>query len=282
MNYQELVLSKSPSLYFSYNNGTNADLVGTYSMFQNYTAGLNPTYDHIIKKHGIRSKKIGHNGASTYDHRTYSVNSTNNSVYYLHAEAWIYMTAIPTTDNIWIWTAEVRPTSNFLYPSYLRIGTPGNVVFRTENNTGGGDHVMSGVGILSTNTWNHVAVQYERGASTATKRIYINGVLDSEVTGINNGGVGSAMSEANYSNVTCYIDELAVWAGLTTTKPANFPTLADIQQRVNFPNTKTKWWDATTSQWLTSGDEQYWDGTQWISMQDKSYKYWNGTEWITL
>lgn len=284
MNYKELVLSKSPSIYIPYDDGTNVDIAGAV-LFQNITSDLNPLYDYTFKRMGARGKKIGQNGGGSYDSRLYrgSTSSLNGPVYYGHIEAWVYLPNTTYTDFVNVATAYARPTSSLLYPNQLAINTNRTIRWRTETNTGAQDHIMTSSGTVPMDVWTHIAVQIEyTSGSQGIKRIYINGILDSQISGSFGGGMTSIVAEAHYTQQTVWIDELAVWQGPTTTKPATFPTAADILQRATFPPTKTKWWDTATSSFITSADELYWNGTAWESMQDKTYQYWNGTSWVTL
>jgi hypothetical protein len=278
-SYYDLMISKTPSIYVPFNNGTDADVMGTITLWSNVTSQLNPSFDYQVKKHGIRSKKIGHLGNSTYDTREYAI-SSNGPCYYYHAEMWVYLTTTTSTDFTALAQTWARPTSSYSNNSTFRINSNRTLSWFTQTYTGAGDHTLTGTTVLPINQWIHVACQYE---STGLKKIFINGVLEASATGISTGGVAGIFQFCNQSSIgTIYFDEAAFWVTGTNTKPANFPTQAEILERATFPETKTKWWDATTSQWLKSGDEQYWNGTQWVSMQDKTYKYWNGSAWVTL
>lgn len=283
MNYSELVTSKTPQVYVSYDNGSSSPIIGQTSYTN--TSYLNPTFDTIFKKFGTRCKKAGQSGSGSYDVFYYNITGgqvyPSRVTYYFHQEFWIYFTTNPgnTTQIGGFSYANLSPAGTFTSTATSLISTALKVQFGTANNTGGESHTLTSNASIPIGQWVHIAMQYDYGI----KRIYINGVLDIELDTGFIGGVGSIYREPGSSaRVTTYFDELAIWANTTTTKPANFPTEADILQRVNFPKTKTKFWNATSGYWVESGDEKYWNGTQWVSMQELPYKVWNGTEWVAL
>lgn len=266
MNYNELVLSKSPNLYLAYDG--SATSTGSTAGLGIFNSGpLDPAYEYTIKKHGTKSKKVGHIGSGSYDWYDWNCPDNNSQVKHMHVECWVYITSLTGIKDIW--NCGVRPTTGIINASNIYINaTTSTIRFFTQSFTGTQDHTLTSTGTVPLNTWTHIACQVSGGS----KKIYINGVLDSQATAAA-GGVGSIMSEGSSYSTTTYLDGWALWYGTDTAAPANFPTQADILERVNFPSTKTKWWDATTVQWLKSGDEKYWNGTQWVSMQSLPYKY---------
>lgn len=286
MNYKELVLSKTPSIYVPYDDDTRLSL-GTDIINNTYEIQDTAQRNHILNTgtgaYGAKSKQVGHNGAGAYDYRSYVGTGINhsNDIYYLHWECWLKVSATTTsTTNLTVMSlyAGNGLWSSFGGPSVVHQANR-KITFRTNNEANNNDHTLTSVGTVPINTWTHIAVQYDYGV----KRIYINGVLDNEVNlGTTNVGTFPVYSDINSARVTTWFDEMAVWEGQTLTKPANFPTAADILQRATFPSTKTKWWNASALVWEKSYDERYWNGTQWISMQDLPYKYWNGSTWVTL
>jgi len=266
MNYKELVLSKSPDGYVNYDAGSATDLIGliptTYT-----TNDLNPVYDSTVKKHGVRSKKIGHLGLGVYDRINFTILGSEN---YWHLEGWVYLTAANTADFVEIFPFNVNET----YPCYTRILTSRKIRWYTQSPINGtGDNTLDSIATIPVGTWTHVAVQFYAGV----KKIFINGVLDNQVTVTSH--PLRKPSDILYTPVTTYFDEFCFWAKTSST---GMPTDADILQRATFPITKTKVWNATNGIWVQSGDEQYWNGTEWTSMQDLTYKVWNGTDWVTL
>ena len=280
MNYSELVVSKNPLVYVSYNDGTNIPSIGETHYI--YTSGLNPIYDYTAKQHGLRSKKIGHAGSGGYDYRTFSQQGMNGyqatKYYYHHQEFWIYFTIAPTSStNIGGYAyANVSPLGTYTTVAGSSISSARQILYVT----GGTGHSMTSVGTIPIGAWTHVALQFDNGV----KRIYINGVLDSTATVTTNDGVNAIWTEAgSNARVTTYIDEIAHWGGMNQgSPPANFPTAADILERATFPRTTTKVWSATNDFWIASGDERYWNGSAWISMQQMPYRVWNGTDWVQV
>lgn len=270
MNYQELVLTKLPSGYIPYNSNNQSDAIGTLASSY-VTVDLNPSFDYTQKQHGIRSKKIGHAGAGTYDSRRFD---TTNRYRYVHGECWVYIPTATLTDNIELmyWGSSYTGST---YDSHIRILSNRYIRFTTQS----GDLGLYDNNLLSStqvpfNTWTHISWQFINGV----KKIYINGVLNSTVT-VTPHVLARYIWEGSYAAQTVYMDEWMFWTGSTSSV---IPSESDILQRVNFPLTKTKWWDSTTSQWIRSGDERYWNGTQWISMQDMTYKCWNGSSWVII
>lgn len=281
MNYKELVISKTPSVYVTYDNGTPIQTIG--SNFFNSTAGSNPTYPYTAKKQGARSRLA--TGSANQDYRTYSAAGTNATIgvksYYWHGEFFIYLTGTGLSNATLILMLYSNGSGSGTYTSVSAINlvNPNKINFTTNNNTNTQPNTIQSNASIPNNQWVHIALQYDYGV----KRIYIDGILDIEVsTGLLD-GIPPIWSEAmTRSRVSTFTDEFACWNGFTTTRPANFPTAADILQRATFPITKTKWWDPATSQFLQSADELYWTGTAWESMQDQTYRYWNGTSFVTL
>lgn len=280
MNYSELVVSKNPLVYVSYNNGSSAASIGQDQYTS--TAYLNPVYDYTAKQHGLRSKKIGQSGSGSYDYKFYSAAGINGyqstKYYYHHQEFWIYFTAVPTSGtNIGGYSyANTSPLG-----TYTGMATSSILNTRKINYvTGGTGHSMTSVGVVPVGAWTHIALQFDNGV----KRIYINGVLDSTATVTTNDGVNAIWTEpGSTARVTTYIDEVAHWGGLYQgSKPSDFPTEADILERATFPRTTTKVWSATNGFWIASGDERYWNGSAWISMQQMPYRVWNGTDWVQV
>lgn len=270
MNYEELVLSKSPSAYISYNLNNQNDNIGTLSSTR-ITVDFNPSFDYVEKKHGIRSKKIGHAGTGMYDSRRFDL---ENRYSYVHGECWVYIPTTTLTDSIELmyWGSSYTGTT---FDSHVRVLTTRHVRFSTQSGDAGlFDNNLNSLTQIPFNTWTHVAWQFINGI----KNIYINGILDSTIT-VSSHNLARYIWEGSYAFQTCYIDEWAFWTGSNSSV---IPSSSDILQRVNFPSTKTKWWDSSTSQWVRSGDEKYWNGSSWISMQDKTYKHWNGSSWVTL
>jgi hypothetical protein len=271
MNYRQLVLSHNPTGYINYDTGTEVDLVGVLNA-TSYTTGLNPTYDHTAKAHGMRSKRIGSNGNGNYDSLRLSDGSRNS---YVYAEAWVYIPT-GTSPNFNIWQAG-GPTTPSTNSSYFGVTSDKRFFFYTSNGSLGGANVdtfQTAANIVPTGQWFHAGAKYDNGFKT----IYLNGVpiaTKSASATILNG----SMYNGSVSDLTVYIDEFVLYTGDSS---AIFPTDAQILARATFPRTKTKVWDATNGFWISSGDEQYWNGTQWVSMQDLPYKVWNGTGWVTV
>lgn len=273
MNYKQLVISNNPSGYISYDNGNNVPDVAVAGYTQIFT-GLNPTYGYTQKAMGMRSKLIGAAGSGTYDYvRMGSPGGTRKS--YIHAEAWVYIPTAPatgTTANIWAAGSGTNPSVN---PSTVFINDQRYVGWSTSNGSLAGPiNTIYSTSQIPVNTWTHIAVSYSNGP----KKIYINGVLDGSGTAPSY-ALNGTYYEGTFASYSIYVDEVATWA---VDSAAGLPTAAETLARATFPMTKTKWWDPTTSSWITSGDEQYWTGTEWISMQSMPYKYWNGSAWITL
>lgn len=279
MNYSELVTSKSPLVYVNYDGGTNYPSIG--QIYTNTTIQLNPVYDPTAKQHGLRSKRIGSSGSGNYDNKTYG--ETGITAYqsvkyhYWHQEFWVFLTATPTgATNIGgfgYWN--VNSTLSVMHTSQI-LSTTRQINF----GTGGTAHTMTSVNGVPVNAWTHIALQYDMGV----KRIYINGVLDSTATVTTADGCNGVWTEPGANaRVTTYFDEVAFWGGrVEGSKPANFPTEADILQRATFPRTSTKVWYAPGQFWIASGDERFWNGTQWVSMQQMTYRSWNGTDWVQV
>jgi hypothetical protein len=273
MNYKQLVISNNPSGYISYDGGNNIPdiAVGGYSLV---LTNLNPNYGYINKAMGMRSKQIGQNGNGTYDYaRISSPGGTRKQHVYL--EGWVYIPTGFTTSsqvNIWNVGSSISPNTN---ASYVLINGFRQVTWATSNGTTSGSvHFQNSVATIPFNTWTHVGVMYSSGAKT----IYINGVVDSTSTApvyVLNG----TFYDGTQAGSSGFIDETLFYA---VDSAAGLPTQPQILARATFPMTKTKWWDPSTSSWITSGDEQYWTGTQWISMQDMPYQYWNGSAWVTI
>jgi len=281
MNYSELVTSKTPSVYVNFNDGNFMPEIGDTS--STYLTHLNPFYSTTFRKFGHASQRIGASGSTQYDYTLYKDPSYGGYVgtvlNYWHQEFWVYYTAT-FTQNMHIGFFHYQNVS----PSYTWTGVVGSSVLGATKqisfgtgHSGTGTHTMTSVNTVPIGQWVHIALQYDNG----TKRIYINGVLDSEVTGIT-GGLPGYFSIPQGARVTTYYDECAFWASTSTTKPANYPTAADILERATFPSNKTRYWNATVQQWVDSSDERYWNGTEWIAMQQLPYKVWNGTDWVAV
>lgn len=269
MNYKELVLSHNPTAYINYDSGTEVDLVGVLGV-SNYTTGLNPVYDYRAKAHGMRSKKIGHNGLGNYDSLRVT-DGTRNA--YFYAEAWVYIPTGTTPDmNIWQCGSTISPSTN---TSYFGITSTKRFFFYTSNGSlnGGDAHTMqTAIDTVPIGQWFHAGAKFNNGVKT----IYLNGVPIATANGaatLLNGYVYNG----SVSDLTCYVDEFVLYMGDSASV---FPTDAQILARATFPRTKTAVWSAPDNFWITSGDELYWDGTQWISMQSLPYYVWNGTEWV--
>ena len=193
----------------------------------------------------------------------------------MYAEAWVYIPA-GTTPSVVIWRAAAPSNPNTNISSF-EIVSGSQFFFQTADgalNGSGNNTLMSAVGTVPVGQWFHCGAMYNNGL----KKIYLNGVV---IATVNAAAVGlnGTNYDGIYSDQTCYIDEWVLYSGDSA---SILPTDAQILARATFPRTKTKVWDATTSSWLTSGDEQFWNGTQWVSMQDLPYKVWNGTEWVAL
>jgi hypothetical protein len=273
MNYKQLVISQNPSAYISYDNGNNVPDIAVAG-YASIATGLNPNYGYVNKAMGMRSKQIGQVGSGTYDYvRINGPGGTRKQ--HVYFEGWVYIpTGFTTSSQVNIWNAgsTINPNAN---SSYVLINGFRQVTWATSNGAGSGlTHFQNSIATIPFNTWTHVGVMYSAGAKT----IYINGVVDSTSTAPVYALNGSYYDAINAGSST-FVDEVLLYA---VDSAAGLPTPAQILARATFPMTKTKWWDPSTSSWLTSGDEQYWTGTQWISMQDMPYRYWNGSSWVTI
>jgi hypothetical protein len=285
MNYNQLVVSKNPTVYVPFDNGSDIATIGETT--QRYLTHLHPVYyGNAIKRAGFGSMKVGHGGTTLYDYAFYNdpaVSTWQSSkTYYAHIEFWAYYTDQWVSGSHAIGSMYYQNTS----PQYTYTSLGGSTInvsrqinFSTNTAINSEPHTLTSTGTVPIGQWVHIAMQYDYGI----KRIYINGVLDVEQnTGLIGGLPPCFGRPGGTSRITSYYDEFALWLGNTTTRPANFPTAADILERATFPTTKTRWWNATAGAWQDSSDELYWNGTEWISMQDMPYKYWNGTEWVSL
>lgn len=132
--------------------------------------------------------------------------------------------------------------SNLTSANYLCVGVLANGSIQVWRGNSFGTNVLgtTDADIISSDVWHHIGVEVTRSASTGTVNVYVDGVQQLALTGVNTGSTNWDLVNLCKYNAECLVDDLyivdaATWLGEARVSP--LAVTADTAQADFTPST---------------------------------------------